>query len=117
MLIYPLLGIALLMGLWWFLPAASRGHIAAHLEVWRGHYDLLICDRSDSPKYKYDELLRERYHILMRGISGCGSDRSVADYMTAHNAVVVVAANQKYGHDVFAECREEVIKSAKARHP
>jgi hypothetical protein len=99
-----------MLGAWW-LAAPLRGQIAAHLDVWRGHYRVLGYGLPTSSRPEYARLLRERYGIEFRPVAGCVVSEALISYVRGYNEVSTAAANREFGHDVFKECAETASKS------
>ncbi len=55
----------------WSWTAEIRGRLAAHLDIARGHYELLRCGLPPPWRPEYARLLHERYDIEFRPVAGC----------------------------------------------
>jgi hypothetical protein len=90
------------------VPALVRGQREALSDIARGHYQVLGYGLSVAHPESYPEYvcLRERYGINFRAVAGCVVTDSLVSYADGYNAITIAAANRKFGHDVFLECRE-----------
>ena len=102
MIIAPPLAIVL-----WLVSALLWGVLVATFDVTRGHYKQLAWGLT--PATPYNQLLHDRYGIEYKSL-GCGISPELVGYVVGYNAVSMPAAKWKYGHDVFAESREEAKK-------
>jgi len=83
-----------------------RGRVAAHFDLWRGHYVVLAYGLPSPWRPQYTQLLRERYGIEVRTVALCIVSETLRSYADSYDEVSAAAANQKFGHDVFKECQE-----------
>jgi hypothetical protein len=44
--------------------------------------------------------------VNFRAVAGCVVTDSLVSYADGYNAITIAAANRKFGHDVFLECRK-----------
>ena len=69
----------------WSWTAEIRGRLAAHLDIARGHYELLRCGLPPPWRPEYARLLHERYDIEFRPVAGCiVSHRSFVLFLWIH---------------------------------
>ena len=108
-----LLGVALfatsflLLSALWSASASLRGYLVAEFDIARGHYELLGYGLPVEWLPDYVRLLRERYGVRYRAVTGCIVSGSLISYVDAYNRVSTAAANRKFGRDVFKECADE----------
>src|SRR5438105_1225678 len=83
--------LALFLVLCWFwsMSAPIRGHLAAHLDVHRGRYQVLGYGLANLSRSEYGRCLRERYNIEFRPVAGCIVSESLISYAKAYQSVVV----------------------------
>lgn len=86
--------------------APMRGRLAAHFDVWRGHYVVLAYGLPSPWRPQYAQLLRDRYGIEVRTVAFCIVSKTLRSYADSYDAVSEAAANQKFEHDVFKESAE-----------
>ena len=86
--------------------APMRGRVAAHFDVWRGHYVVLAYGLPSPWRPQYTQLLRERYGIEVRTVALCIVSETLRSYADSYDEMSAAAANQKFGHDVFKESEE-----------
>jgi hypothetical protein len=86
--------------------APMRGRLAAHFDVWRGHYIVLAYGLPSPWRPRYAQLLRDRYGIEVRTVASCIVSKTLRDYADSYDAVSGAAANQKFRRDVFKESAE-----------
>jgi len=86
--------------------AQTRGRLAAHFDVWRGHYVVLAYGLPPPTRPEYAKLLRQRYGIEVRTVALCMVSETLTSYADSYNEVSAAAANRKFGHDVFKECAD-----------
>jgi hypothetical protein len=89
----------------------SEGHFAAKYDVDHGRYELQTFGLP--PPWFQDDaaLLQQRYAVNVRPVAGCMVSESQVSYVEAYNDVMAAAANRKYGHDIFVECRADARKA------
>lgn len=63
-----------------------------------------------------EALLRQRYGVEFKAVSGCIVWKSLEDYVAAYNGVSENAANRKFGHDIFKEVSEEARNDWEREH-
>ena len=97
----------------WDLSAKIRGQMVAHLDVARGHYEILVLGLPMAWRPEYGRLLRERYGIEMRVVAGCVVSESLLAYTSGYNAVSERAVNLKFRRDVFKETALDVSRTSK----
>jgi hypothetical protein len=102
-------GLVAVLVVWW-LAAPIRGSLAARIEVAKGHFRLLTYGLPVSWLREYAALLRERYGVEVHAVAGCVVSQALISYVDSYDRVSTVAANRKFGRDVFKECEEEVQK-------
>jgi hypothetical protein len=56
-------------------------------------------------------VLQERYGIRMAAVAGCIVSESLVNYVEAYDDYVFIAANKRFGHDVFREATEEAERN------
>jgi hypothetical protein len=78
--------------------------------VAKGHFRLLTYGLPVSWLPEYAALLRERYGVEVHAVAGCVVSQALISYVDSYDRVSTVAANRKFGRDVFKECEEEVQK-------
>jgi hypothetical protein len=86
--------------------APTRGRLAAHFDVRRGHYVVLTYGLPPEWRPQYAQLLQDRYGIEVRTVALCIVSETLRSYADSYDEVSVAAANHKFGHDVFKECAE-----------
>jgi len=91
----------------WTWTAVIRGRLAAHLDIARGHYELLGYGLPPPWRPEYARLLHERYDIGFRPVAGCIVSQSLVSYVGAYDDVSSADAIHKFGHDVFKESAAE----------
>ena len=64
---------------------------------------------------EYFRLLHDRCGVEARNIPGCTPSPFLWDYAGGYDAVMVKAAKQKFGHDIFVECLREALRIKKAQ--
>lgn len=101
----------------WWATAPLRGRIAAHFDLRRRHYRLLVYGLPPAWRSGYADLLRERYGIEVRAVAYCIVSETLISYVEGYDTVSVAAANRKFGRDVFAECAEDARKNWGKQHP
>lgn len=84
-----------------------RGHLDARYDVLRGNYRVLSYGMPGLWHDEWKQLLKERYQITNDAVAGCMVSGSLIAYVRAYNKVSIIAANEKFGHDIFAEISEE----------
>jgi hypothetical protein len=104
----PLLLCAL--GIAWWFSGTPRGALAAHFDVWRGHYEyrsvgLNLFSTEESA------LLLNRYGIRERVLALCIVSKPKWDYAGAYNQIAVAAVEKKIGRDVIGECSGEARRN------
>jgi len=99
----------------WTATAASRGHVVARIDVWRGQYVLLLYGEPTPSREEFVQLLHDRYDIKTRTIAGCTVSESLMKYANGYDAVVRSAATRKFGRDVIKECTDEARKDWELR--
>src|SRR5208282_2349061 len=85
----------------WSATAPLRGRMAAHFDVRRKHYRVLVYGLPPAWRSGYADLLRERYGIEVRAVAYCIVSETLISYVESYDAVSVAAANRKFGRDVF----------------
>jgi hypothetical protein len=90
----------------WSLTAGPRGKLHARFDLWRGHYAIhtygLILESREYPR-----ILKDRYGIETHVDALCIVSESQISYADSYNKLSIAAADHKFGHDVFEECRRE----------
>jgi len=84
--------------------------VAARLDVRHGRYKLLVYGLPPAWRPEYKQLLKQRYGIEMNAVASCTPSGPLRSYVAAYDEVSTIAANRKYGHDVFRECAEDAEK-------
>ena len=92
-----------------------RARMAARYDVRHGHYKILACGLPPIWNLEYVHLLKEKYGIEMHTVALCLVSETLRSYADSYDEVSAVAANRKFGHDVFKECAEEARKRRKSR--
>lgn len=64
---------------------------------------------------EYLRLLHERYGVEVRYGSGWTASAFLIYYCIGYTDVMVKAAKQKFGHDIFIECLQEAARNSRAR--
>ena len=101
----------------WSYSAATRGRLAAHIDIARRHYKILGYGYPSPWRVGYSHLLHERYGIEYEAVAGCIVSDSLVDYVDAYDKVSIAAANSKFGHNVNKETAEEAIRIWQLQHP
>jgi len=97
----------------WTAAAPIRGRMAAHYDVWRGHYKILLYGLPTADRPEYVRLLKERYRVQSIAVAGCIVSPSLVAYVDNYDEIVSAAADKKFGHDIFKECSDDAEKSLK----
>ena len=107
------LGLCFITLIVWWLSASLRGRIVARFDVARGHYRQLGYGLPSPSRGVYVRLLHERYGIEYRAVAACLVSPELKWYADGYDDVSMAAARQKFGRDVFAECRRDAVKVLK----
>jgi hypothetical protein len=99
-----LFAVPLLLQAWWF-TAGARGQLDAQFDLWRGHYAIHTYGLNVSGR-EYARLLKDRYGIETHVDAFCIVSKSQIAFANSYNKLSTDAANRRFGHDVFKECRE-----------
>lgn len=94
----------------WSVTASTRGRLAAHFDLSRGQFIFQSYGLNLSGR-EYSNLLKERYGISTHVLALCIVSETVISYADSYNEISTAAANRKFGHDVFKECRDEARKT------
>lgn len=105
----------------------ERGERDARSDIARGHYVVLQYGLPVQPAVgtdeqntewwsEFDQCLRQRYGIEYRKL-GCVGTKSAFAYYDSYNAVSEATIKQKFGHDVFGECRGVAFRRLSGTHP
>jgi hypothetical protein len=90
----------------WWLTAGTRGQLHARFDLWRSHYAIhtygLILEGRE-----YARILKDRYGIETHDDALCIVSEAQISYANNYNKLSIAAADHKFGHDVFRECRQE----------
>jgi hypothetical protein len=109
-----LLALLLLGFIGWLYSGRLSGYLAAHFDVSRGRYKILMHGLLASSTHEYRSLLKARYGVDADIVAGCVIVEPLRSYAEAYNAVMVPAVNCKFGRDVF---EETLYAAAAARRP
>ena len=94
---------------WW--SNNLRGYVAARRDVRRGRYEILSYGMPTPWSPDYERCLRNKYNINVRRVAGCVISDPLVSYGSSYNAVVMGAAERKFGRDVFQGCAVEAHRS------
>lgn len=94
-----------------------RGHLDARYDVLHGNYRVLTYGMPGPWRDDWKRLLQDRYQITNEAVAGCLVSDSLIAYVRAYNGVSIISANEKFGHDVFAEISEEARENWRAMNP
>jgi hypothetical protein len=72
----------------WWLSASTRGKIAAHLDLRRGHYTLLVYGLPAAGEPAYRRVLKDRYEIEWKRVANCTVTPALVNYANSYNEVV-----------------------------
>lgn len=89
----------------WVFSAGLRGDIHARYDVAHGHYVIHLYGLPVATFSQYQQLLRKRYGIEVKAM---GCILPMTSYYDSYDRVVIAAANQKFGHNVFKEVSDQV---------
>jgi hypothetical protein len=98
------------------LPSAGsvvgriRGSLSARIDVRRGHLEIKSFGEPPAWHEEYRRLLREKYGVAVDTSAGCCPSRSDHVFMESYNGVSGPAILEKFGKDVFRECRNAARK-------
>jgi len=95
----------------WSYSASVLGRRAARSDVANGYYEVQTFGYPAPWMQDFRWLLQQRYGVTLRSVAGCMVSSSQRSYVDAYDSVSVTAANQKFGHDIFAECTAEAQKA------
>lgn len=87
----------------WDPTAAARGNLEARFDLVRRHYAILAYGLPPGGRDEYTRLPKERYGIERRQIALCIVDRSTMAYADSYNHMSVVAAQRRFGQDIFEQ--------------
>jgi hypothetical protein len=87
----------------WSATIPIRARMAARFDTRHGHYILMTYGLPTASRPEFARLLKERYGIEVRAVAGCLVSENLRSYVDSYDEVSIVAANQKFGHDVFKE--------------
>jgi hypothetical protein len=90
---------------------ALRGKAAAHLDIARGRYRVLIFGLRRSWEPEYARLLRDRYGVELKPVAGCIVSQGLIWYVDGYDKVSTAAVIRKYGHDIFEESERGARKT------
>ncbi len=105
-----LVGFALV--LLWYGTAAPRGRLMAHVDYAQGRYRVkgFFPEQTSSPAYC--RLLEEKYSVIFDFLELRPYQPDTEAYAYGYNDVSVRLLNEKYGRDIFAECRAQAERTA-----
>jgi hypothetical protein len=115
---WPWLIAAVLVAAFWFLGGYPRGMAMAYLDHARGHYEVQACGLPPPWCGEYDRVLEEKYGVKVNVVAGCVVSPWLDAYVSGYNEVSCRRLNERYRHDIFAECAqlaEARWKAAKAK--
>jgi hypothetical protein len=95
---------------WWPIPSI-HGHLDAMYDVAHGHYKELGYGHPFRGANQYAQLLKARYRIEFYYVGFCTASASTRSYADAYDEVSMAAAKRKFGHDIFRETSDEVVKA------
>jgi hypothetical protein len=95
----------------WNETAFTRGQVAAHFDVARGHYKILGYGLPAPGHPEYIRTLHDKYNVEFHPVAGCIVSQSLISYVDGYNGVSVAAANRKYGRDIVHESLKEANAS------
>jgi hypothetical protein len=101
----------------WYAGSYWRGMMMAVIDHTCGHYELKVWGLPMFFDDGHESLLREKYGVEMDVVGDCSVFPTTELYAKGYNSVSRPLLIQKYGKDIFAECRAVAEQQWQAEPP
>lgn len=89
--------------------ASKKAHEMATADFARQVYRIFVIGKRPATS-AYDELLKERYGVLMTPIAGCIVSDGIQGAQEGYNSTMRPLLNRKFGRDIFKEAEQATRK-------
>jgi hypothetical protein len=101
----------------WDLSARVRGQLAAHFDIARGHYRILLYGMPPPWRAEYVRFLRDSYQVDAHAVTFCIVSESLMAYVDGYDSVSTEAVDRRFERDVFRESEAVAKKAWELQHP
>jgi hypothetical protein len=93
----------------------TRGEAEAHDDFAHGRLIIKTAGQPAPWAYEYRRLLSDLYGVSVQPAAGCSVTEDLREYMAGYNAASEAQLREKFGKDIFHECRQHAERILEAR--